>query len=155
MNFACAVRLFPTSEMAVVSYDVIEESGVADWMSLRMVRFSKEAVDICLPAVVRELLPSKMVIDPKDMPLKKPFEKFVKFCGFSSGRKIDNSSKMVFIMSDKFGNLKFVPSVSERNAGFNQKDNEAIYGSFADGDFIKNLKEAFDRSEAGADWMEI
>ena len=155
MNFACAVRLFPTGEMAVVSYDVIEESGVADWISLRMVRLSKEAVDICLPAVVKALLPSKMVVDPSEMPLKKPFEKFVKFCGFSSGRKMDSSSKMVFIFGDEYGGLKFVPSVSERNAGFNHKDDEAIFGSFADGNFIKNLKEAFKRSEAGADWFEL
>ena len=59
MNFACEVRELVAGDIVVVSYDVIDDNSLADWISPRIVKISKEAIDSCLAGIVKELLFSK------------------------------------------------------------------------------------------------
>ena len=59
MNFACEIRELVAGDIVVVSYDVIDNNSLADWISPRMVKISKEVIDSCLAGIVKELLFSK------------------------------------------------------------------------------------------------
>lgn len=150
MNFACEIRELVAGDIVVVSYDVINDDSLADWISPRMVKISKEAIDGCLAGAVKQLFFSKKTIDIQKLDEKMILNYFVKFCGFSSAREMDASSKMVFLIGNEKGEIKIIPTRNEGKGGFSHKDNQAIECILDSPELTLKIKEALLLSEAEA-----
>lgn len=148
MNFACEIRELVAGDIVVVSYDVIDDNSLADWISPRMVKISKEAIDSCLAGVVKQLLFSRKTIDIQKLDEKMILDYFVKFCGFSSTRKMDVGSKMVFLIGNEKGEIEIIPTRNECKGGFSHKDNLAIECMLDSYELTSKIKEALVLSEA-------
>ena len=150
MNFACEIRELVAGDIVVVSYDVIDDNSLADWISPRMVKISKEAIDSCLAGVVKRLLFSKKKIDSQKLDEKMILDYFFKFCGFLSARKVDVGSKMVFLIGSEKGEVKIIPTRKEGKGGFSHKDDQAIECILDSRELTLKIKEALLLSEAEA-----
>lgn len=150
MNFACEIRELVAGDIVVVSYDVIDDNSLADWISPRMVKISKEAIDGCLAGAVKQLFFSKKTIDIQKLDEKMILDYFVKFCGFSSVREMDAGSKMVFLIGNEKGEVKIIPARNEGKGGFSHKDNQAIECILDSPELTLKIKDALLLSEAEA-----
>lgn len=148
MNFACEVRELVAGDIVVVSYDVIDDNSLADWISPRIVKISKEAIDSCLAGAVKQLLFSRKTIDIQKLDERMILDYFAKFCGFSSARKMDVGSKMVFLIGNEKGEIEIIPTRNEGKGGFSHKDNLAIECMLDSYELTSKIKEALLLSEA-------
>ena len=142
-QYSCNVHLLLSGEIMVQSYDVIDPNSFADWGSLRMVRLSCEAVDLCLVDCVKKLLYSKKLITPSEIDPKILCKNIAQFCGFPSYKKLDEHSKLLLINANEDGDIQLLPTQYEKNAGFTHLNDLSLYASLHDDDLIAKIHQAF------------
>lgn len=89
-------------------------------------------------------------IDIQKLDEKIILDYFVEFCGFSSARKMDVGSRMVFLIGSEKGEVKIIPTRNEGKGGFSHKDNQAIECILDSPELTLKIKEALLLSEAEA-----
>ena len=149
-QYACNVHLLLSGEIMVQSYDVIDLNSAADWASLRMVRLSCEAVDLCLVDCIKNLLYSKKLIMPSEIAPKSKM--IAQFCGFPSYKKLDEHSKLLMIYANENGDIQLLPTKYEKNAGFTHLNDLSIYASLHDDDLMEKIHQAFDLCIGSFKW---
>ena len=151
-QYACDVRLLLSGEIMVQSYDVIDPNSAADWGSLRMVRLSCEAVDLCLVDCIKKLLYSKKLITPSEIDPKGRMKMIAQFCSFPNYKKLDEHSKLLCIDANEDGDIQLLPTKYEKNAGFAHLNNLSLYASLHDDDLIEKIHQAFDLCIGSFKW---
>lgn len=152
MSCACNVFKLLSGDVIIISYDVIDKKATADWLSLRMVRLSSEALNLCFAECLERLLYSKTIINPAEVDVKNLGKKIAQFCGFPSLQKLDEASKLVIVYGDNEGSLKFLPTKYEHKAGFSHCNELAIGGNLRDEDLLEKLHKSFSLSVGSAKW---
>ena len=150
-QYACSVHLLLSGEIMIQSYDVIDPNSAADWASLRMVRLSYEAVDLCLVDCVKKLLYSKKLITPSEI-IDPKGKMITQFCGFPSYKKLDEHSKLLIIYANEDGDIQLLPTEYEKNAGFAHLNDLSLYASLHDDDLMEKIHQAFDLCIGSFKW---
>jgi len=151
-QYSCNVCLLLSGDIMVQSYDVIDPNSFADWGSLRMVRLSREVIDLCLVDCIKKLLYSKKIITPSEIDPKMLNKMIPQFCGFPSYKKLDEHSKLLYINANEDGDIQLLPTQYEKNAGFAHLNDLSIYASIGDDDLIAKIRQAFDLCVGSFKW---
>ena len=153
MNYSCDVRLLWSNEIIITSFDVIEPKNTADWTSLRMVRLSKEAINLCFADSLKNLLYSKKLINPQEIDPKLLLKNTAKFAGYTSFKQLNIHSKIISVYGNKKGELEFVPMKYERDGSFSFLSNLTLKTNFNSADLLEKLYQAFELSVGSYKWI--
>lgn len=139
--FACEVRQIDSNDYVLTGYDFMPPPYSGYWISYRAVKISKDFFDAVFIDILNKTLESTKIIDINTLNEKDLMKKWLKFCGFQNLKKLDNSSKMVFVRKEKNGLIELIPTHLEENQGFIHLTQYAKKLSPDDKNFLQIFKE--------------